>query len=115
MQPAFFYQQNQRKIDTKFAIDKSVRQEFSYGNASTVVVIEEPLIGVSMIKVKDYNLLLSSLQNIKISFILNATRCPAGYRLAHNSELGGLTCQCNTDLKHIRNCEDDQRTILLTV
>ena len=55
------------------------------------------------------------LQNAESSVILNASRCPAGYRLAYHSDLGGLTCQCNTDLEHIRNCEDDQRTILLTV
>ena len=59
--------------------------------------------------------LIRSLQNIKTSIILNATRCLAGYRLASDSDLGGLTCWCNTDLEHIRNCEDDQRTILLTV
>jgi len=47
--------------------------------------------------------------------MLNATHCLAGYRLASDSELGGLTCSCNTDLEHIRNCEDDQRSILLTV
>ena len=55
------------------------------------------------------------LQKAEGRVLLNATRCPAGYRLAHNSDLGGLTCQCNNDLKYIRNCEDDQRTILLTV
>jgi len=54
-------------------------------------------------------------QKTKRDFTLNATRCLAGYYLSSSSEFGGLTCQCNTDLKHIRNCEDDQRTILLIV
>ena len=35
--------------------------------------------------------------------------------LKYDSELGGLTCQCQNELEYIRNCEDDQNTILLTV
>ena len=41
------------------------------------------------------------LQNAKSGVSLNATRRSAGYWLAFHSELGGLTCQCNTSLEHI--------------
>jgi len=60
-------------------------------------------------------LLLYFIQKTKSGFTLNATHCLAGYKLLKSSELDGLTCQCNTGLDHIRNCEDDKRTILLTV
>ena len=52
---------------------------------------------------------------MKSKFSINVAPCLAGYKLEYNSELGGLTCQCQNDLKYIRNCEDDQNTILLTV
>ena len=48
-------------------------------------------------------------------FTVNVTPCLIGYQLTYDSEFGGLTCQCHNDLDYIRNCEDDQRTILLTV
>ena len=35
--------------------------------------------------------------------------------ITYDSEFGGLTCQCHDDLDYIRSCEDDQRTVLLTV
>ena len=46
---------------------------------------------------------------------MNITSCLIGYQLANDPEFDGLTCQCHNDLGYIRNCEDDQRTILLTV
>ena len=47
VQPAFFYQQNEKQLNITFAINESVRDEIGYGNASTLIAIEEPLIGVS--------------------------------------------------------------------
>ena len=55
------------------------------------------------------------MQNAAGQFIVNITPCLIGYKLTYDSEFGGLTCQCHDDLDYIRNCEDDQRTILLTV
>ena len=55
------------------------------------------------------------LQNTTGRFAVNATPCLIGYELRYDSEFNGLTCQCYNDLDYIRNCEDDQRTILLTV
>jgi len=46
---------------------------------------------------------------------VSVTPCLIGYELRYDSEFGGLTCQCYEDLEYVRNCEDDQRTILLTV
>ena len=55
------------------------------------------------------------LQNTAGQFTIKVTKCLIGYKLTYDSEFGGLTCQCHDDLDYIRNCEDDQRTILLTV
>ena len=57
----------------------------------------------------------SVFQNAAGQFTINVTQCLIGYKLTYDSEFGGLTCQCHDDLDYIRNCEDDQRTILLTV
>ena len=47
-------------------------------------------------------------------FTINVTPCLIGYQLA-DSDIGGLTCQCNNNADLVGHCEDDQRTILLTV
>ena len=55
------------------------------------------------------------LQNTISQFAVNVTPCLIGYGLRYDSEFDGLTCQCHDDLDYIRNCEDDQRTILISV
>ena len=55
------------------------------------------------------------MQNAVGQFTVNITPCLIGYKLTYDSEFGGLTCKCYDDLDYICNCEDDQRTILLTV
>ena len=57
----------------------------------------------------------SLLQSTAGRFTVNVTPCLIGYELTYDSEFGGLICQCHNNLDYIRNCEDDQRTILLTV